>query len=133
MYIMLYHLIYIYMYACHMYNPLYPSPQAIANWGTAAEEDPLLAPAAPQTDFPVTYKKTRRGTRGKGRKIGGGGVIQYTTRLSNEMWCCRNDWPGLCLFLEPRVLSANRVDLGFFHFYSPPFPIFQEQEYKSTN
>ena len=43
------------------------------------------------------------------------------------MWCCRSDWPGLCLFCcyNPCVLSAtraNRVDLGFlFSFHK--FPI----------
>ena len=31
------------------------------------------------------------------------------------MQCCRSDWPGLCfVVINPRVLSANRVDLGLF-------------------
>ena len=36
-------------------------------------------------------------------------------RWSDGMQCCRSDWPGLCLFVvvNPCVLSANRVDLGF--------------------
>ena len=37
-------------------------------------------------------------------------------RWSDGMRYCRSDWPGLCLFCcyYPRVLTANRVDLGFF-------------------
>ena len=34
---------------------------------------------------------------------------------------CRSDWPGLCfVVLNPRVLSANRVDFGLFLFHPPP-------------
>ena len=47
-------------------------------------------------------------------------------RLDDGMRCCRSDWPGLCfVVINPRVLSANRVDLGFlFHKFSilPPPP-----------
>ena len=44
-----------------------------------------------------------------------------------------SDWPGLCLFccyINPRVLSANRIDFGlfflfhiFFQFTPPPAPL----------
>ena len=39
------------------------------------------------------------------------------------MRCCRSYWPGLCLFvvINPRMLSANRVDLGSLCFMN--FPI----------
>ena len=40
-------------------------------------------------------------------------------------WCCRSNWPGLCLCCC-YVFSANRVDLGFFYFINfamlPPPP-----------
>ena len=43
--------------------------------------------------------------------------------------CCGSDWPWICCFvINPCVLSANRVDLGFFLFFhkfsnfTPPPP-----------
>ena len=35
------------------------------------------------------------------------------------MRCCRNDWPGLCVLcvINSRLLSANRVELGFVLFH----------------
>ena len=40
-------------------------------------------------------------------------LVGYTL---HGMRCCRNDWPGFVCFvvIKPRVLSANRVDFGFF-------------------
>mgnify|MGYP003571737672 CR=1 FL=1 len=38
--------------------------------------------------------------------------------------CCRSDWPGLCFCCyQPRVLSANRVDLGFLFVFFINWPI----------
>ena len=56
-------------------------------------------------------------------------IMLWAVFTSYGMRRCRSDWPGICLFfvINPRVLSANRVNLGFlFHKFSnftPPPPL----------
>ena len=58
------------------------------------------------------------------RRVEGGGGKQTYMNISDGIQCCRSDWLGVCLVVDPHVLSANKVDLGFFFFCFINFQLF---------